>query len=227
MRRIYLTLGCVLVAALFVSVVALAKQGPPSAKAVPLFNGKTLDGWEGDLKVFGDSELLVTAVANLVSNAVNYSDGGTRVGIGARRVDDVGVRRDVGLEQALFAERVVELARSADEDVGLRRVLLGPDARLQLAGRRQRQDLDLDPRVRLLEGGEKRVVRRLVQRRVHRDRAALRSNSAALHPRRRADRLCAKTGGLRAERRIPLRYTHRHRRRGARRPLQESAAGDG
>jgi two-component system sensor histidine kinase SenX3 len=44
---------------------------------------------DGDLKVFGDSELLVTAVANLVSNAVNYSDGGTRVGIGARRVGDL------------------------------------------------------------------------------------------------------------------------------------------
>ena len=52
MRRIYLPLGCVLVAALFGSVVSLAKQGPPSAKAVPLFNGKTLDGWEGDPKVF-------------------------------------------------------------------------------------------------------------------------------------------------------------------------------
>jgi len=52
MPRIYLPLGCVLVAALFGSVVALAEQGPPSAKAVPLFNGKTLDGWEGDPKVF-------------------------------------------------------------------------------------------------------------------------------------------------------------------------------
>jgi two-component system, OmpR family, sensor histidine kinase SenX3 len=41
-----------------------------------------------DLRVFGDAALLVTAVANLVTNAVNYSDSGTRVGIGARRSGD-------------------------------------------------------------------------------------------------------------------------------------------
>jgi len=40
------------------------------------------------LQVFGDAELLTTAVANLVSNAVNYSEDGTRVGIGARRSRD-------------------------------------------------------------------------------------------------------------------------------------------
>jgi two-component system, OmpR family, sensor histidine kinase SenX3 len=45
-------------------------------------------GTEGDLEVFGDGELLATAVANLVTNAVNYSDARTRVGIGARRVGD-------------------------------------------------------------------------------------------------------------------------------------------
>ena len=40
------------------------------------------------LQVFGDAELLTTAVANLVTNAVNYSEDGTRVGIGARRIGD-------------------------------------------------------------------------------------------------------------------------------------------
>ena len=44
---------------------------------------------EPGLRVFGDLELLVTAVANLVTNAVNYSDPQTRVGLGARRVDDL------------------------------------------------------------------------------------------------------------------------------------------
>jgi hypothetical protein len=29
-----------------------AAQGPPSPNAKPLFNGKTLDGWEGDTKMF-------------------------------------------------------------------------------------------------------------------------------------------------------------------------------
>ena len=38
--------------------------------------------------VFGDAELLATAVANLVSNAVNYSEPGTRVAVAARRVGD-------------------------------------------------------------------------------------------------------------------------------------------
>jgi two-component system sensor histidine kinase SenX3 len=47
----------------------------------------TLVSEEG-LRVFGDAELLTTAVANLVTNAVNYSADGTRVGIGARRVGD-------------------------------------------------------------------------------------------------------------------------------------------
>jgi two-component system sensor histidine kinase SenX3 len=43
---------------------------------------------EAGLRVFGDAELLTTAVANLVTNAVNYSESGTRVGIGARRSGD-------------------------------------------------------------------------------------------------------------------------------------------
>ena len=40
------------------------------------------------VRVFGDLELLVTAVANLLTNAVNYSDAGTRVGVGVRRLGD-------------------------------------------------------------------------------------------------------------------------------------------
>ncbi len=43
---------------------------------------------ERGLRVFGDAELLVTAVANLLANAVNYSDHRTKVGIGARRVGE-------------------------------------------------------------------------------------------------------------------------------------------
>ncbi len=43
---------------------------------------------EDGLRVFGDGELLTTAVTNLVTNAVNYSGSGTRVGVGARRAGD-------------------------------------------------------------------------------------------------------------------------------------------
>lgn len=42
---------------------------------------------QGDPQVFGDGELLTTAVGNLVTNAINYSDASTRVAIAAREVD--------------------------------------------------------------------------------------------------------------------------------------------
>ncbi len=45
-------------------------------------------GAEDGLRVFGDGDLLATAVGNLVTNAVNYSDADTRVGVGARRVGE-------------------------------------------------------------------------------------------------------------------------------------------
>ncbi len=46
-------------------------------------------GMDDGLRVFGDRELLVTAVANLLGNAVNYSEDHTRVGVGGRRVGDL------------------------------------------------------------------------------------------------------------------------------------------
>lgn len=44
---------------------------------------------DSGLAVYGDRELLITAVANLVTNAVNYSDDQTRVAVGARRAGDL------------------------------------------------------------------------------------------------------------------------------------------
>ncbi len=38
--------------------------------------------------IFGDERQLVTAIRNLISNAINYSPKGTKVGIGARTVDE-------------------------------------------------------------------------------------------------------------------------------------------
>jgi two-component system, OmpR family, sensor histidine kinase SenX3 len=43
---------------------------------------------EEGLSTFGDEDLLVTAVRNLVTNAVNYSDPGTRVAVRAHRRGD-------------------------------------------------------------------------------------------------------------------------------------------
>ncbi|GAA1155496.1 sensor histidine kinase [Ornithinicoccus hortensis] len=43
---------------------------------------------DGDLRVYGDKELLVTAIRNLVANAINYSDDRTRVTVVVRRAPD-------------------------------------------------------------------------------------------------------------------------------------------
>jgi len=75
----------------------------------------------GDAKVFGDPELLTTAIRNLVGNAVNYSGDGTRVAVGVR-CDDGLVEVDVSdqgqgipkAEQGRIFERFyrVDAARS-------------------------------------------------------------------------------------------------------------------
>jgi two-component system sensor histidine kinase SenX3 len=39
-------------------------------------------------KIFGDESQLVAALRNLISNAIKYSPSGTKVGIGAKRVND-------------------------------------------------------------------------------------------------------------------------------------------
>jgi two-component system sensor histidine kinase SenX3 len=46
-------------------------------------------GADGQAEVYGDPEQLTTAIANLVDNAVRYSDPGTRVAVGLRRADGV------------------------------------------------------------------------------------------------------------------------------------------
>jgi two-component system sensor histidine kinase SenX3 len=48
-----------------------------------------VEACDPDLKVFGDETLLTTAVRNLIGNAVAYSDAGTRVAVGGRRVDGI------------------------------------------------------------------------------------------------------------------------------------------
>ncbi|MFC5043435.1 sensor histidine kinase [Ornithinimicrobium kibberense] len=41
------------------------------------------------LRVYGDPELITTAVRNLITNAIAYSDDGTRISVVTRRVDDL------------------------------------------------------------------------------------------------------------------------------------------
>lgn len=81
------------------------------------------------LRVFGDAELLITAVANLVSNAVNYSGPATRVGVGARRsgdtvevtVTDQGVGIPAAEQERIFERfyRVDEARSRATGGTGL------------------------------------------------------------------------------------------------------------
>ena len=54
-------------------------------------------------RVYGDRELLVTAVRNLVDNAVRYSESGTRIG--------VGVRRGGGLVEVAVTDQGVGIAQ--------------------------------------------------------------------------------------------------------------------
>ncbi|MGB5953633.1 MAG: ATP-binding protein, partial [Ornithinimicrobium sp.] len=41
------------------------------------------------LRVYGDADLITTAIRNLVTNAINYSEDSTRVSVVTRRVDDI------------------------------------------------------------------------------------------------------------------------------------------
>lgn len=75
------------------------------------------------LSVYGDHALLVTAVRNLLDNAVAYSDGGTRVGVGVSAEDGLVsiavVDQGIGIsaaEQSRVFERFyrVDPARSRD-----------------------------------------------------------------------------------------------------------------
>ncbi|MFQ6171498.1 sensor histidine kinase [Oryzobacter sp. R7] len=84
---------------------------------------------EDGLRVFGDAELLTTAVANLVTNAVNYSGSATRVGVGARRsgdtvevtVTDQGVGIPAAEQERIFERfyRVDEARSRATGGTGL------------------------------------------------------------------------------------------------------------
>ena len=48
-----------------------------------------VESCEPDLKVFGDEDLVVTAVRNLIGNAVAYSEAGSRVAVAGRLLDDM------------------------------------------------------------------------------------------------------------------------------------------
>jgi two-component system sensor histidine kinase SenX3 len=50
---------------------------------------RLVQGGDLDAEVYGDEALLVTALHNLVGNAITYSADGSRVGIGVRRADGV------------------------------------------------------------------------------------------------------------------------------------------
>ena len=59
-------------------------QLPAESKNIAIVVGGRTDG-----KVFGDQDLLVTALRNLIDNAIRYSPANTRVGIGVRSKEDL------------------------------------------------------------------------------------------------------------------------------------------
>lgn len=59
-------------------------QLPAESKNITIVVGGRTDG-----KVFGDQDLLVTALRNLIDNAIRYSPANTRVGIGVRSREGV------------------------------------------------------------------------------------------------------------------------------------------
>ena len=72
-----------------VDVAAVVREAVDSLAVAADAKGIALDSVVGTgLRTFGDEDLLVTAVRNLVTNAVNYSDSGTRVAIRAHRRDE-------------------------------------------------------------------------------------------------------------------------------------------
>lgn len=72
-----------------VDVAAVVREAVDSLAVAADAKGIALDTVIGTgLRTFGDEDLLVTAVRNLVTNAVNYSDPGTRVAIRAHLRDE-------------------------------------------------------------------------------------------------------------------------------------------
>ncbi|GAA2726396.1 sensor histidine kinase [Cellulomonas aerilata] len=107
-----------------VDVAAVLAEAVDRARTAATAKSITLDaGGQPGLQVYGDHALLVTAVRNLLDNAVRYSPEGTHVGVGARAVGDmvqiavvdqgIGIRPD---EQERVFERFyrVDPARSRE-----------------------------------------------------------------------------------------------------------------
>lgn len=80
---------------------------------------------EEGVRVMGDYEMLTTAVRNLIENAIVYSEPGTQVGIGVKRVDDVAeiAVTDSGIgipesEQERIFERFYRVDPSRSRETG-------------------------------------------------------------------------------------------------------------
>jgi two-component system sensor histidine kinase SenX3 len=65
---------------------------------------------EPDCQVWGDPELVATAVANLIGNAISYSDSGTKVGVSVRR-------RDSGVIEVAVSDQGLGIAAEEQERI--------------------------------------------------------------------------------------------------------------
>ncbi|WP_182113043.1 MULTISPECIES: cell wall metabolism sensor histidine kinase WalK [unclassified Actinotalea] len=72
--------------------------------------GMTLErGGDGGAGVWGDHDLLVTAVRNLLDNAISYSDPGTRIAVGTT------VRRDAGTVEIAVVDQGIGIPADQQE----------------------------------------------------------------------------------------------------------------
>ena len=109
-----------------IEVDAVVAEAADRARVVAQAKEITLDvGGEPGLHVYGDHALLVTAVRNLLDNAVAYSGSNTRIGLGVRAAGDlveiVVVDQGIGIEadqQARIFERFYRIDPARSRDTG-------------------------------------------------------------------------------------------------------------
>ncbi|WP_123307260.1 cell wall metabolism sensor histidine kinase WalK [Cellulomonas sp. PhB143] len=95
-----------------VDVRSVVEEAVDRARTTAQGKGITLTaGGQLDAHVYGDHGLLVTALRNLLDNAVSYSNPGTRVGVG------VTVARTTGLVEIAVVDQGIGISRAAQDRV--------------------------------------------------------------------------------------------------------------
>ena len=103
--------GDVVVAPAPVDLATVVAEAVDRARTAAVAKGIEIASGGDDATVLGDEDLLVTAVRNLLDNAVAYSEPGTRVGVG------VTVRADDGVVEIAVVDQGIGIPPEAQERV--------------------------------------------------------------------------------------------------------------